>query len=217
MMIHPQMYYDNNLKGNNEKELMTAIRGLKQRIGRLKNSIENPDLIRVYMQPRASLQIKLMREYLEMAKRAYREAGGVYTPSKAELKVIDFDGNISEIAKITFSIGGYFNGYETYVIDFGETEVHIEKRHSLKDPELSTENDRIFDKQSFTEGLRDLHIGEWRRGYSTERFGYRVLDGTQWELEFEYQIGHKHFRFSGSNSYPYNFDEFQVLFGIEFL
>ncbi|HEM3619706.1 TPA: hypothetical protein U1D09_002225 [Streptococcus suis] len=63
--------------------------------------------------------------------------------------------------------------------------------------------------------LKDLHIGEWGRRYSTKRFGYMVLDGTQWELEFEYNNDHKLVRFDGDNSYPYNFDKFQMLFGID--
>lgn len=36
-----------------------------------------------------------------------------------------------------------------------------------------------------------------------------------WELEFEYSNGHKPIRFDGDNSYPYNFDKFQMLFGID--
>lgn len=63
--------------------------------------------------------------------------------------------------------------------------------------------------------LSELHIGEWRRRYSTERFGYYVLDGTHWSLEFEYNNGRKSTRFSGDNSYPYNFDKLELLFGIE--
>ena len=41
-----------------------------------------------------------------------------------------------------------------------------------------------------------------------------VCDGTQWELEFEYNNGHKPVRFNGDNSYPYNFDKLKMLFGI---
>lgn len=54
-----------------------------------------------------------------------------------------------------------------------------------------------------------------RRRYSTQRFGYTVCDGTQWELEFEYSNGHKPVRIDGDNSYPYNFNKFQMLFGID--
>lgn len=42
-----------------------------------------------------------------------------------------------------------------------------------------------------------------------------VLDGTQWELEFEYSNGHKSVRSDGDNSYPYNFDKLQMLIGID--
>ena len=72
-----------------------------------------------------------------------------------------------------------------------------------------------FRKDSFLAALKTLHIGEWRRRYSTERFGYEVCDGTQWELEFEYNNGHKPVRFNGDNSYPYNFGKFKKLFGID--
>ena len=72
-----------------------------------------------------------------------------------------------------------------------------------------------FTKDTFIASLKKLHIGEWRRRYSTKRFGYMVCDGTQWELKFEYNNGHKPLRFDGDNSYPYNFDKFQILFGIE--
>lgn len=38
-----------------------------------------------------------------------------------------------------------------------------------------------------------------------ERFGYLVLDGSQWGIEIEFCDGHKLFKSGGSNSYPYNF------------
>ena len=42
MMISPESYYEEYLKGKTKEQIMTAIRGLKQEIGRLKNSMENP-------------------------------------------------------------------------------------------------------------------------------------------------------------------------------
>jgi len=80
---------------------------------------------------------------------------------------------------------------------------------------LLDDNEEPFTKNSYIAALKELHIGEWRRCYTTKRFGYMVLDGTQWELEFEYTNGHKPVRFDGDNSYPYNFDKFQRLFGID--
>ena len=70
-------------------------------------------------------------------------------------------------------------------------------------------------KRSLLCALKELHIGEWHRRYSTEHFGYVVFDGTQWELEFEYSNGHKSVRFNGDNSYSYNFDRFMMLSGID--
>ncbi|MGL5686973.1 MAG: hypothetical protein ACRCXQ_14405 [Vagococcus fluvialis] len=42
MMISPESYYKEYLKGKTKEEIMTAIRGLKQEIGQLKNSMEKP-------------------------------------------------------------------------------------------------------------------------------------------------------------------------------
>lgn len=42
-MISPESYYEAYLKGKTKKEIMTAIRVLKQEIGRLKITLENPD------------------------------------------------------------------------------------------------------------------------------------------------------------------------------
>ena len=43
MMISPEGYYEMNLKGKSEKEIRSAIRGLKNEIGRLKNIMEHPE------------------------------------------------------------------------------------------------------------------------------------------------------------------------------
>lgn len=70
---------------------------------------------------------------------------------------------------------------------------------------FDNENEEPFTRDTFLAAFADLHIGEWRRRYTTQRFGYTVCDGTQWELEFEYNNGHKPVRFDGDNAYPYNF------------
>lgn len=73
----------------------------------------------------------------------------------------------------------------------------------------------LYGKDEFMDELSRLHIGEWRGSYSPERFGYVVLDGTQWELEIHYNNGAKPFKSHGTNSFPYNFNEFQELLGID--
>jgi hypothetical protein len=217
MMISPESYYEEYLKGKTKEEIMTAIRGLKQEIGRLKNSMENPyDGMKTVILPSEDTRIYWSREYLDKAKQAYVEAGGTYSLSKSEEKAADFDANINDIRKITFNIGGYFGGYSAYIVELSEEMKAYTKLWEDEEPLfLLDDNEEPFTKNSYIAALKELHIGEWRRHYTTKRFGYMVLDGTQWELEFEYSNGHKPVRFDGDNSYPYNFDKFQKLFGID--
>lgn len=218
MMISPESYYELNLKGKNEKQIMTVIRGLKQEIGRLKNIIEHPDYgIESLVHPSELVRIECSREYLNIAKKALTEAGGVYTSSKSELKADEFDNNVSEISKVVFSIGGFFDGYNTYIVDVSGNELKAsmkqwETETSLK---LFDEDGELLNKQEFLNKIRLLHMGEWRKRYSTDRFGYVICDGTQWDVLIEYRNGHKPMKFYGDNSYPYNFSSFQELFGIE--
>ena len=109
MMISPEGYYEEHLKGKSKEQIMTAIRGIKQEIGRLKNTMEDPYYsTNPVMHPSEDTRLHWTRKYLEIAKQAYAEAGGTYTLSKAEEKAADFDANMDAISKITFSIGGYF-------------------------------------------------------------------------------------------------------------
>ena len=67
----------------------------------------------------------------------------------------------------------------------------------------------------FLDELSNLHIGEWRHSYRPERFGYSYCDGTQWGLEIQFSNGAKPFKSYGDNSYPYIFNKFQELLGID--
>ena len=218
MMISPEGYYGEYLKGKTKEEIMTAILGLKQEIGHLKNSMENPDYgVKPIINPSEDTRIYWKREYLKKAKQAYAEAGGTYTLSKSEEKAADFDANIDAICKITFSIGGFFGGYWSHVVELTDGLKAYTKLWENEEPlSLWDEyNEEPFTKDTFIDALKELHIGEWRRRYSTERFGYVVCDGAQWELEFEYNNGQRPVRFNGDNSFPYNFNQFQMLFGTD--
>ena len=218
MMISPEGYYEENLKGKPKDQIMSAIRGLKQHIGLLKNTMESPDYGQeAIVHPSEDTRIHWTREYLERAKLAYNQAGGNYTLSKSEEMAADFDSNMDSICKIIFSIGGFFGGYRGYVVELSDELRAYTKLWEDEEPLslLDTDNDETFTKATFIASIADLHIGEWRRRYSTQRFGYTVCDGTQWELEFEYNNGHKPVRFDGDNSYPYNFDRLKMLFGID--
>lgn len=218
MMISPEAYYEFNLKDKSAEQIMSAIRGLKQEIGHLKNTMEHPEYGTGFvMEPSESTQLWCTRLYLERAKQALAEAGGVYKPSQAEIKAQGFANNVSHIEKIIFSIGGYFGGYQTRKVAFDGDEMHVYTQQSLGPypDEPACEFILPMEKEEFMDELGQLHIGEWRRSYYPERFGYSVLDGTQWELEIQFSNGAKSFKSYGSNSYPYNFDKFQELLGID--
>lgn len=218
MMISPEHYYEEYLRGKTKEQIMSAIRSLKQAMGHLKNTMENPKPVQEkYILPSPNTRLHCTRIYLDRAKQAYIEAGGIYTPSKSEVKSAEFDSNMDFISKITFSIGGFFGGFRVYVAELTDHLFAYAYTNPWDDEEQLIpvdEDDTPVTKETFIAALLNLHIGEWRRNYSTERFGYSVLDGTQWELVFEYNNGQKPVSFSGSNAYPYNFKQFTELFGI---
>jgi hypothetical protein len=152
MMISPEGYYEEHLKGKTKEQIMTAIRGLKQEIGRLKNTMESPDYgVKPIMHPSEDTRLYWTREYLERAKQAYAEAGGTYTLSKSEEKVADFDANMDAICKITFSIGGFFGGYRSYVVELSDELKAYTKLWEDEEPLvlLDDDNEEPFHKGYF--------------------------------------------------------------------
>ena len=219
MMICPETFYEMSLKGKMPEQIMTVIRGLKQEIGRLKNIVEHPnyELRSMVIHPTEKVQLSMNYEYLERAKQALVEAGGIYKPSVVEQKALDFNKSIPYINKIEFSIGGYFGGYETktYTIDDDKIHVDVERSLILKPSNIGDAEIEEIDKQEFLEAFKDLRIGEWRRKYDTYRFNIAVMDGTQWHLEIYFSNGHRPVKIYGDNAYPYNFDRLLELFEIE--
>ena len=71
MMISPEGYYEMNLKGKSQQEIMTEIRSLKREIGRLKRKLEEHCFDqKVTMYPNPLTRISCSRDYLERAKQA---------------------------------------------------------------------------------------------------------------------------------------------------
>ena len=223
MMVSPNIIYE-ELLNKSEKEIITKIRSFKNTIGHLKNTIERQNYIKEFytlkttniMYPSYETQIGVNRLYLEEAKRALRDIGGEYVPSKAELRSIDFNNNINNIKKITFTIGGYPGIFNNYIAVIFKNKLTIIKSNYEEKIELKglKYEEKSLTKDLFLEAIRNLYMGEWRRTYSLKRFGDEIMDGTQWELEIEYADNLKKVSFDGSNSYPYNFNNFSTLFGI---
>lgn len=212
MMICPDAYYEQELKGKSKEQVLSQIRSLKWQIGNLKNRLEAADAHeRISMAPSEKTQLSCLRSYLDRAKLVYAQLGGEYTTSKSELAAIEFERRIPEISALTLIIGGFFAGTEIIEATVNKQEVRLEI--TQRAPGLDRERDGSLPafsvpKETFFTQFGELHIGEWRPFYSTRRFGYQVMDGVQWEFTIEY-AGSARDRvvFHGDNSFPYNFDE----------
>ena len=209
MMISPERYYEMNLKGKSQEEIMKKIRSLKIQIGQLKRSIENTDDMILEVFPSRLTRLKCDRDYLERAIRAYEEAGGEYVRSKAEQKDHDFNEALDSMSKLVFTIGGFFCGHETrtFTVSDGQVLVDVEKTMISMDKEEYGP----YRKEEFISGIKALHIGEWKRTYND----LLVMDGTQWELDIYYNNGRRPTKISGSNAYPYNFDDLKEFLEVE--
>ena len=220
MMICPETFYEINLKDKSKEEIERVIRKLKREIKNLKDFVEHPDYAaKKKFCPSEYVKINMNRDYLARAIITYIEAGGDYVPSKAEQKAMDFDANIPYIEKVVFSIGGYFGGYKTktYTVDGDKIHIDLEYTPDCNPLALYESQPTGIGTEEFFNAFEGLHIGEWRRNYDTSRFGFFVMDGTQWNLKIYFSNGRKAVKISGSNAYPYNFDRLLDLFEMEAL
>lgn len=210
MMISPEMYYEMNLKGKSQEEILREIRSLKREIGHLKRSLEDTTTEVSEVCPSRLTMLKCNRDYLNRAIQAYEEAGGKYVMSKSEQKDREFNADLDSMSRLVFSIGGFFNGFETRTFTVKGDQVLVNVEKSLitigKDVKFTP-----YYKEGFIVGIKNLHIGEWKKTYDDPC----VMDGIQWELEIDFDNGRKPINISGSNAYPYNFDDLKEFLEVE--
>ena len=209
MMISPGSYYD-EVKDKSVEDIKTEIRRLKRTINRLKDEIENPDGEPDLVCPSRDTVIYWSREYLEMAKKALADAGGEYKETREEERARAFLERLPQLRRLELEIGGFFGGWEKYVIEFDGDALKrdtVMVLSELDDPEVET-------RKELLEYVRDMHLEEWRKDYSPGRYGIQILDGTQWSLKLTYD-DRKTREYAGDNVYPWNFEELCDLFGAE--
>ncbi len=208
MMISPEAYYENELKGKTEKEIRTAIRGLQIEIGRLKKVMEHPDYKNngVFVDPAEDVMIWCGREYLERAKLALVDLGATYVPSKAEQKEIKFQENIKHIKEIIFEIPEG-KACRTYILVFDGEVIKFESQKFCEETVSG-----ILDKEEFVAALEELHIGEWKSYYDARKVGGTIKSCENWWVVFEYENNIRRVSLGGNNAFPYNFDNFVELF-----
>ena len=163
MMICPDAYYEQKLKGKTKEQVFSQIRSLKWQIGNLKNRLEGPDSDECVSEgPSEKTQISCLRAYLDRAKLVYAQLGGEYKASKAELAALEFERRIPEISEVTLIIGGFFSATEVIEVTVGKRGVTI--KNTQRAPGLNRESDWTLpllsvSKEDFFTQLEELHIG----------------------------------------------------------
>ena len=115
---------------------------------------------------------------------------------------------ISSVSKITFSIGGFFDGFETRTVLLDGESPRMIVTHSFCLDEKEREVSLSMGKEAFLNCVRELHIEGWKSKYIAPD----ILDGTQWDLEIYFSDGHRSVKIAGNNAYPDNFAELEKLF-----
>ncbi len=198
----PLSYVQDEIVGRPQEEMLSKIRGLKQEIGRLKKRAENMADDEIRFCPSYETQIKVMRDYLDLAIFEYEKAGGKYEMSVREKRAAAFDEDIDSIVAVILRYGGFCEGTETRRVFFEENEIKTERMFSNG---LEDDGAKLFDgvtKDHFLDRFYKIHIGEWEHTYEDSD----IYDGTQWELVIEYE-NRRNRTYEGSNKFPYNFDE----------
>ena len=215
MMISPEAFYEYELKGKSQREIFRVIRSLKREINRLKRAVEETwlteEMSELTMCPSPLTRIKCSKDYLKQAIQAYEETGEKYQPTKAEQKAMEFDRALESLCRLKFSIGGFFGGNETRTFTVSGNNVLLDVGLGPVPDSPNWPEYCPYTREEFISRLRDLLIGEWKKSY----YNPCVCDGTQWELEIQYEDGRKPIRIYGSNAYPYNFDDLTELLGVE--
>ena len=196
------------LQTNNKEELLKTIRSTKQKMGRLRKKMEHPNYRDLIKKGPSDLTIyKCDRDFLKMAINKYVCLGGEYKEFKKDLKDLTFNERLNSLKRITFCYGDFISNNDKTIIDLSGEEIRVELYFLSDSVEKKTE----ITKEEFLRQLAELHIGEWRTHYSSDRYGVAICDGEQWKFKLEYEDG-KTKTFTGFNAYPYNFEELLELF-----
>ncbi len=211
--------------------LQEQIKQIKREIQFQKNYMEKPGK---YLTPTRTgeYMYRLIkgRERLAHAKESLIKAGGEYKPDVEDIRAAELLDNLPFLKKLSFEFGGYFGGYRTYTVEAIDSSlpggmfkycIDDEKvGKKLPDPSLIQNPTKpplvIKNLEDLAYYLKEIHLEEWMPEYWPDRFGVAVCDGTQWHLKIEFSNGQPLWESFGSNSYPYNFDDFQKLFGLSF-
>ena len=74
MMVSPEWYYEEHLKGKNADQIRSIIRSLQRKIRQLQKEVDNPNSDGWLICPGPEVQLEMYRIYLKKAKEALMDA-----------------------------------------------------------------------------------------------------------------------------------------------
>ena len=209
-----------------EDELKKEIAGIKAEMRKLKDDMERPGKDLTPEPDQLSIErLDVLRRLLADRKASLAESPVPYEPDEAEIRAAALLDNLPYLRKLSFSLGGFFGLPKQFTVEENGDRLKVTDALDFTFPFLPVLRlgftpaklpPLLTNMDALRAYLRELHVEEWMREYTPDRFGHMVLDGTQWELRLEFSNGAPDWEAWGSNSYPYNFEDFQALFGMSF-
>lgn len=193
-------------KNRSKEEIENDIKRLKSEIRRLIQKHDNPDEEMGLMFEDYRDVIRRNLENYGNAVKAYQQKGGKYIPTKEEQKVLDFDDAISHLKTLKFEIWGQWIIRETVTCTVERRSVSVITEAYPRYESPYTKEKFTIPKERFFSVLRNLHMGMWLRRYYNEN----ISDGGKWLLRLTF-TDRRPREYSGSNHYPWNFEELRSL------
>ena len=212
MMISPESYYKEYLKGKTEPEIKRQIVSIKREIGHWIRIAESTGTDEGFIFPQPETIIQMNYEYLEQAKNALKEVGGEVVLSARDLAAEQFERDLDHMASFSFIIGLDDNEYDAYLVKLEDDQV-LFSYYNSKDISIENgfyeEDDKMalapFTAQQLKELLCRAKMGFWRR-----RLSIREGSEAPWKITFCYTNKNPR-TFFGAGYRPWSF-EMLVLF-----
>ena len=216
MMISPKGYYE-ELMTKTPKEVKKEIWQCRLYIRNLKTKMEAPaELQELLVHPSLDLQLEMAREYLEQAKKAYRDKEQEYVPSLSEKKEIEFNKNIPYITEMKFRSKIYPAGWKVSTCTVKDNNVYIEvKGENVAPPKNFNDKYYTLSKEDFCKKITELYMCEWKKEYNiTKPYKVELEKMEEWYLDITYSNEYPSRHYKGNGCSPYNMEEFLKLIRI---
>ena len=183
----------------------------------LKNIMEHPNFSQeMDNNPTEKVQLLVVRECLEEAKKILEKKEVHYEPTWKERCEQEFNDNIPHISEIQFKCSVYPSGWKTAVCTVVDDKVHIEiNGQNIAPPNNFNDKFYVLDKEEFLQKIQNLYMCEWQEEYDVlKRYGIEMENEKKWYLDIAYANDYKTKHYIGNGCSPYNMEEFLKLIRI---